>query len=119
MPNNPVTKAILNQAPPEPADDSLLSQLMALLGRSREETPLARRLRMGETLDPMELATLRAGLKGRTPQVDPRQINPAFSPYLSEEAITRGDIDLETGMEDDSNRRAYEILQQILRERSQ
>jgi len=117
VPNNPVTKAILNQAPPEPPDDSMLAQLMALLGMTRGETPLAQRLRSGEMLDPVELATIRQGLKGRTPQVDPRRINPAFSPYLSEEAITRGDIDLDSGVEDPSNQQAYQIIQQILRER--
>lgn len=116
MPNNAVTKAILSAAPPEPPDDSLLTRLMALLGQARGESPLARRVREGEMLDPLELAVIRGGLKGRTPQVDPRRINPAFSPYLSEEAATRGDIDLDTGAEDDTNRRAYEILQQLLRQ---
>jgi hypothetical protein len=90
-------------------------------------------------LDPIELATIRQGLKGRTPQVDPRRVNPAFSPYMSEEAITRGDITLtperysppyptgdgqwrqvlqpEQSLEDSTNRRVYEILQQIMRQR--
>lgn len=139
MPNNPVTKAILNQgAPPEPPDDSMLTRLIELLGLSRGETPLARRLREGKMLDPIELATIRQGLKGRTPQVDPRRVNPAFSPYMSEEAITRGDITLtperyglpyssgdgqwrqvlepEQSTEDPTNRRTYELLQQILRQ---
>lgn len=88
------------QGQPATGGTGIMSQPGMNIPLVRPNDPETKELNISGLNSMMERENQRRGLKGQTPAIDPRLVDPSYSPLMSLGGMGRGDINLDTGRED-------------------